>query len=130
MKKQNPLHQLPLRQKIMIAFTIPIIMTMTVSMFAVMGHKQIEEDNHAIMEKASKHVEVVELLEHSQKRIRMIQQQLIMVTVISIILLLLLAVIISRSIHVTQQAGNGLPEEARNELLAMRQRIDEILRKY
>ena len=113
--KQNPnnlIHKLPLKHKIVIAVSIPLVTSLIIAMFAIMGFKQIEARNNYILEKIAKtdkseqHTELFEILEDLEKRIRFIQLQIIMITLISVIITLVLSFFMARII---QAQTDGLP---------------------
>lgn len=95
-----------LLRKIIIGCGLPIILTVIVSMIAMLGLKHVEQSSHFIKEKMVKaenlekeRSEVVALLESSEKRAQAFQQQIIIVTVIAVLLGIITSFFIARSLQ-------------------------------
>jgi len=113
--KTTPIFQLSLTQRIAIAFTIPLITTLIIVMFAFMGFKHIQIQNRAVYQKIAQtestqqQAEILEMLKKMEMRINFTQKQLIVISLISLILTIMLSVLIIRVIQV--QYGTGIPEQ-------------------
>ncbi len=96
--------QISLSNKIIMGCSLPILLTVMISIFSIFGFNQIKQSNHLIKEKIiqaqsiEENDEVIALLESSEKRVQVYIIQIIIITLISITFGISISFFIARSI--------------------------------
>ncbi len=101
--------QISLSKKIIMGCSLPIILTVMVSIFSIFGFNQIKQSNRLIKEKIIQaqsiedNDEVIALLESSEKRVQVYTLQVIIITLIAITFCILISFFIARSIQIQSE---------------------------
>lgn len=97
--------QLTIANKIIIGCSLPLILTIIVSMFAILGFQQIGQSNKYIKEKIiqsqsiENNKEMIIILEKSEKKIESFKILIMSVTILSILIGTMTTLLIARSIN-------------------------------